>query len=425
MMEKRNKKELIIFSDVPPKFDGDRIDKYAEAGFTYYNLTEDWVTRDCVDGGISDEYYNAIDLCHEHGLKVILRTMRGNSPDYYDGITNEFAGKIEGFYMNDEPVYEKCWMKGVAEISNLSKLVDWYNQYGGDTFWHINLLQDYGITQILHKDLGISYEQYVDKYIDEVLVNVKGRKSLTTDHYPLSYDESGVKHIKETVLRDYYLLAERAKELKAQGHDIQSGFCIQLTSDAGLRLRTPECPADITFQTNLSAAFGSNVFEYYLYAGNEGGILNDKQEQTHYTPLYDYVKSANEQLVVLCDETLAYDWNASKVYMGSEISSEHNQNGFALVEKYQPQSFTMLSEFSASADALVSELVSGKDYGYMAVNFTEPTENICNTCHFVFDSAVQKVLTVKAGKKEEVSLHDGLLDITLEAGEGVFVKIIS
>lgn len=422
-MNKREKRELIIFSDVPPKFDGDRIAKYTEAGFTYYNLTEDWVTRDDGNGGITKEYYNAIDLCHEHGLKVILRTMRGNSPDYYDGITDEFAGRIEGFYMNDEPVYEPGWT-GAAAIPQLPKLVNWYNQYGGDTFWHINLLQDYGITQIVHKNLGITYEQYVDKYITEVLKKVNGKKSLTTDHYPLSYDETGVKHIKETVLRDYYLLSERAKELKAEGHDIQTGFCIQLTYDVGLRIRTLECPADVTFQTNLSAAFGSNVYEYYMYAGDEGGILNSKKEQTHYTPVYDYVKRANAELVVLCDETLAYDWNATKVYVGEDISCEHNRNGFAMVEKYQPESFAMLSEFHASADALVSELVSGTDYAYMAVNFTEPTENICNHCHFVFDSSVQKVLTVKGGKKEEVLLEQGILDVSLEAGEGVFVKII-
>lgn len=423
-MDKCNNKELIIFSDVPPKFDGDRIAKYAEAGFTYYNLTEDWVTRDDENGGITKEYYDAIELCHEHGLKVILRTMRGNSPDYYDGITDEFAGKVEGFYMNDEPVYQPCWLKGVAEISKLPKLVEWYNQYGGDTFWHINLLQDYGITQILHSDLGITYEQYVDKYITEVLKHVKGKKSLTTDHYPLSYDESGVKHIKETVLRDYYLLAERAKELKAEGHDVQSGFCIQLTCDAGLRLRTPECPADITFQTNLSAAFGSNVYEYYLYAGNEGGILNNKEEQTQYTPLYDYVKRANAELAVLGEEILDYEWNASKVFVGSETSCEHNRNGFALVEKYQPKSFAILSEFHSSADALVSELICEDDFAYMAVNFTEPTDGICNECRFVFDSSVRKVLIVKGGIKEEVLLEQGILNISLEAGEGVFVKII-
>lgn len=46
MNHQGKKAEFMIFSDVPPKFTGDRIAKYAEAGFTYYNLTEDWVTRD-------------------------------------------------------------------------------------------------------------------------------------------------------------------------------------------------------------------------------------------------------------------------------------------------------------------------------------------------------------------------------------------
>ena len=425
MNHQGKKAEFMIFSDVPPKFTGDRIAKYAEAGFTYYNLTEDWVTRDAEGGGITEEYFQAIDTCHNHGLKVILRTMRGNSPDYYDGITDEFVGKIEGFYMNDEPAYGPCWMEGATQVSQLIKLVDWYNEYGGDTFWHINLLQDYGITQILHSDLGITYEQYVDKYINEILKKVKGKKSLTTDHYPLSYDEEGIKHIKETVLRDYYLIAERAKTLKAEGHDLYTGFCIQLATDVGLRLRAIECPADVTFQTNLSAAFGSRVFEYYLYADDKDGILNPKEEQVHYTPAYEYVKKANAQLKVLAEELSIYEWVSSKVVTGSEISSEHNRAGFSLVEKYQPKSFAHLLEFKSSADALVSELISAEEgYGYMAVNFTEPTENICNVCEFVFDSTVEKVLTVKSGRKEERLVENGVLTISLEAGEGVFVKIL-
>lgn len=427
-MDSYQKEErFIIFASVPPKFTEDRFAKYVEAGFNYYNLTEDWVTRDAEDGTITEEYYNAIDFCHQHGLKVILRTMRGNSVDYFDGITNEFAGKTQGFFMSDEPTYQECGRAGMnAVIDDMTKLVDWYNQYGGNTFWHVNLLQDYGI-DILHRKLNITYEQYVDKYIEVILKNVKGKKSLTTDHYPLVYDEHGVNHIKETVLRDYYIIANRADKLKKEGHEVYTGFAIQLSTDLGLRMRKMVCLADITFQTNLGAAFGGRVYDYWRYVDAEmgAGLLNNKEEQTTYTPTYEYVREANEQLHVLGEELHAYDWHSTKVYTGIKDTSVYNQKDFALVDEFQPKAFTLLLGFESTADAVVSEFVSADKYAYMAVNFTEPTENINNVCTFTFAPDVKHVRIIKGKSVEICTIEKGIYSTTLHAGEAVFVQTVS
>ena len=422
IMAKKNfkkKDKFIIFADVPPIASDDRLQKYVEAGFTYYNHTEDYVVRDKENGGITDEYYSYIDAAHKAGLKVLLRTMRRNSADYYDGITDEFKGKVEGFYIADEPSFYYVDWYGSTTIEKLKKQVAWYNKYGGDSLFHVNLLQDYGM-RLVHKEPP-KYEEYLDTYIETVLKNVNGEKSLSTDHYPIAFDENG-NHIKESAIKDYYLIADRSKMLKEHGHDIRTCFCIQLVSDKGLHLRTPNCLEDIIFQTNFAIAFGAKMLEYYKYAGNAEAIIMDKQNQTTYSPAYDWVKLANERVHLLGKYVLSYDWNQTKTYLGSDYTDEHNERAFKNVEVFQPESFKALKNFKSSADAIVSEFVKENGVAYMAVNYTEPTAGINNIVEFEFDD-VESVNIVKEGKKIDAEIKDGKINVSLSAGEAVFIEI--
>lgn len=415
----KNKDEFIIFADVPPIASEDRLKKYVEAGFTYYNHTEDYVVRDKEGGGITDDYFGYIDAAHKAGLKVVLRTMRRNSADYYDGITDEFKGKVEGFYIADEPSFYYVDWYGSTTIEKLQKQVAWYNQFGGDTLFHVNLLQDYGM-RLVHKVVP-KYEEYLDTYIETVLKKVKGEKSLSTDHYPIAFDENG-NHIKESAIKDYYLIADRSKKLKEEGHDIRTCFCIQLVSDKGLHLRVPVCLEDIIFQTNFAIAFGAKMLEYYKYAGDVESVIMDKKNQTTYTPAYDWVKTANERVHALGKYVLKYDWNCTKTYLGKDYSDEHNQRAFENVVSFQPQSFKALNGYESSADSIVSEFEKEDGIAYMAINYTEPTAGIANVVTFDFGNA-KNVNIVKEGVSSAVALTDGKLSVTLGAGEGVFVEI--
>lgn len=412
------KDKFVILADVPPMPTADRLKKYVEAGFTYYNHTEDYVTRDREGGGITDEYYKAIDAAHNAGLKVLLRTMRSNSPDYYDGITDEFKGKVEGFYFADEPSYYYVDWYGSCSIEQLNKQVEWYNAHGGDALFHVNLLQDYGMA-LVHEKVP-DYDEYLDKYIETVLKKVKGEKSLSTDHYPIAFDEKG-NHIKESAIKDYYRLASRSKALKAEGHDIRTCFCIQLVSDKGLHLRTPERPEDITFQTNFAIAFGATMLEYYLYAGDGEGVLMPKMVQNEYSPAYEWVKEANRRVHALGEYVLKYEWSAAKTYLGTKITDEHNERAFETVADFAPKAFNALSGFTSSADAVVSEFVGADgEYAYMAINYTEPTSGTENAVEFTFEGKMSATV-VKEGGRKDVALTDGKLKVTLGSGEGVFV----
>lgn len=415
----KQKDQFIIFADVPPINSEDRLQKYKEAGFTYYNLTEDYVIRDNEDGSISDEYFNAIESAKKAGLKVLLRTMRKNSPDYYDNVKDEFVGKADGYYIVDEPSYTYVGWYGSSPLDKLPKLVDWYNAHGGDSFFHINLLQDYGMWIVHGKQNTPNYENYLDDYIETVLKKVKGEKSLSTDHYPMAKFE-GENYIKETAIRDYFRIAERTKKLIAEGHDVRTGFCVQLTSDTGLRMREMECSDDITFQTNLAVCFGAKLLEYYLYVGRGTGIISDKETQLVYTPIYDWVKRANNRIQYLGNYYLKYEWNGSKVYKGSEYHDAHNGEAFELVKDKVACDFALVKGFESTADAIVSEFTCDDGYAYFALNYTEPTKAVDNVVTFEFKD-VDKVLLVKEGVQSTVPVCDGRVSVMLSAGEGVFV----
>lgn len=421
MDKNNNLSEFIILADVPPIASAEHLKKYAEAGFTYYNLTEDYVTRNNSDGKISDEYYAAIDRAHKAGLKVLLRTMNANSVDYYDGITDEFNGKVEGFYIADEPsCFDVDWY-GSCSLDELEKQVKWYNAHGGNTLFHVNLLQNYGM-ELVHGKNAPKYSDYLDAYIEKVLKKVNGKKTLSTDHYPLAKDENG-NFIKESAIGDYYLIAERSKALREQGHDVITSFCIQLIYDTGLLLRLPVCAEDVFFQTNFAMAFGSKMLEFFQYAGDEYGAVIDQKNQTTFTPVYDWIKIANERVHSLEKFILPYDWNKTAVSRGYEVSDAHNLKAFNSVAEFQPDKFEKLSLFESSADAVISEFVKDKNkYAYMAVNYTEPTAGISNTVKLKFNG--EKCITViKEGfiVVEKSVCKD--ITVTLAAGEAVFVTI--
>jgi len=419
----KEKNEFIILADVPPIPTIDRLEKYKEAGFNYYNLTEDYIVRDNEDGSISKEYFQAIDNCKEVGLKVLLRTMNNGSIHYYDNVTDEFLGKVHGYYMTDEPAPTRLDWYCKYSVEDYIKLVEWYNKNGGDTFWYINLLQDYGMYLLYGREKAPKYEDYLDLYIEKILKKVKGEKSLGTDHYPMAC-EKGVNFIKPTAIRDYFCLAERTKKLISEGHDVRTSICIQLVSNEGLHIREIETFEDVGFQVNLALVFGAKVIEHYIYA-NKGfakpgrAVLCDK-EQVVYTKTYDHVKRANLRAIALGKYYLPYEWVGAKTYVGTKYTDCHNQEAFDLCKHKQMDKFALLKDFTSTADSIVSEFDKDGKKAYMAINYTEPTYNIDNTLEFAFDGAKTATVIIE-GEPSEVALEGGKLTVNLKAGEGVFV----
>ena len=421
--------KFILFADKPPQGDATRIATYADAGFTDYVITEDQrslFVKDSTTGEytvdengnyiLNTEYLGFINNAIKAGMNVIMRNM-GNKPDYFDLLTAEqiatLQALIDGYYMCDEPshIYKSNYTDSTY-VEALASLVEWYNANGKDengeyTLFHVNLLQSYGIEELLHKNDGVTFEEYVANYVETILKNVNGTKTISTDYYALATGESG-NYVKSDFLRNLYVIANAAKQLKAEDHDVITNFCVQLCNDTGLNLRLMESIEDVRFQTALYAAFGATSFEYYGYVGY---MYNQTTNTTN--SVYDYVKTVNGELQNLAKAISLFDWN------GYQFLSA-GQNTVTGIDGTQMTSFNALTSVASTADAVVSEFVCGEDYAYMAVNYTEPSLDMENTITFTLNGETAATVFIN-GVRTDVEIVNNTYTVTLNAGDYVFI----
>lgn len=420
---------FMLFADKPPQGDTTRIADYKDAGFTHYVITEDQKSlfakstetgEYLVDGSgnyiLNTEYLGFINNAINAGLEVIMRNM-GNKTNYFDALTAEHIATlqalIDGYYMCDEPshVYASGYT-GSTYVAALESLVNWYNTNGKDengdyTLFHVNLLQSYGIEEIVHKGQNITFEQYVENYVETILKKVNGPKTISTDFYALSTD--GVNnYVKSDFLRNLYVIANAAKELKATGHDITVNHYVQLCGNAGLSLRPMSSINDVRFQTALYAAFGATSIVYYGYLGD----MYDQSQLIKYDN-YQYVKTVNAELQNFAKAISAFDWNGFK-FLSKGDSEVTNISGSQL------SSFADISGVTSTRDAVVSEFVSGSEYAYMAVNYVEPSSNAANTVTFTLNGQTQATVFVN-GVRSDVEIVNNTYSVTLNAGDYVFI----
>lgn len=451
-----------IFADRPPTPKENYLLDYKEAGFTHYNMTEDDYrltnadgkfgtnsdnkagTEDdevfneeyaADDGVINPKYSAAIELCEKLGLKVLIRNYYtdqdyfANDDDsvrYFEppwntayripirNITTELTdmAAVDGYYMGDEPSY--------AKIDDLARLVDWYNQNGGNTFFHLNLLQSYG--SFLFN--GHTYREYIDRYCEVILNKIKGPKSLGTDYYPLEKTVTGKAYIKEGFLFDYITIADKVKELnsalKDENDKTLTNFCIQAYKAKDKR--TLSSLADITFQTNVAMAFGAKSLQYYMYraTSKDNGIV--EQASQGKTDLWYWVKDANAFAQKLAPVVLTFDYNGAKVYSGSQMADETTKKAFENIKDMQAEKFEFISEVNARLDTVITEM-KDKDgnFGYYAVNYSEPSLNQTDYVNVTFSKKVNKAIVYINGERTVAEVKDGVMQIVLGAGQGAFV----
>ena len=424
-----NNAELKIFADCPAKPEDFYMDAYIAAGFNYYIMTEDYVPfLNKEKNGINPDYLEALEYLKSKGLKVLIRN-HGNKPDYLkyalnpvsglsDGYPEYFnnAGKslqglADGYYMCDEPSdsYVEWYNPAYsAYLDQLTGLVDWYNKYGQKTYFHINLLQSYGV-EMVHGG-SVSFEKYVDDFIDKILKKVNGPKSLSSDYYPLAAKD-GKNFLKEGFLYDCMTIATKAKRLIEEGHDVYINYCLQaFYPNEGLFIRDLNAYEDFSFQTNVSLCLGAKTFEWYEWSYGKAGISQGEK--------YKFVKKANGEAQKLFKALSLFKWNGAMTFEGSEYSC--SENAFGLIKDMEMKEFSVLKKIQCSSDTLVSEFHDEDDYAYMAVNYTEPSAKKSDTIEFTFDGFEQAIVYIE-DKPEKVKFDGEKYIVTLKPGQAVFV----
>lgn len=431
--------KFITMADLPPN-PFDSLEEYASLGFSGYILTQDYCDF-TENGKITEKYKEAIKNAGKAGLDVYIRN-HYNDPDYFvneddttkrdkynagesignyytipkRNVTTEFGKmpEVKGFYMADEPVYDN--------IKDYGKLIEWYNTYYSETsYFHMNLLPSYATPKMLSYH---NYGEYVEEFIDKIVKNVKGRKSVCLDNYP--FTEQQPNEIRYSYLSDLLLVAQANKaynEAAAAGDEGVYGICVQTFSNpTQTDISSKEM---VFFQLVTGMAMGAKLFEYFAYnsAPSVGiyGIMNDGEKR-----IYEHVKAANDAYLGFYEVLNAFEWQGVKTFSAADETNSENAEAFEAVSDITIRNTGVLDAGKSSArlDAIAGCFKKGDRDGYMFVNYSVPMRGRSNTLTLRFTGCSEALVYTGGAngmKAEKVKLADGTLRLNLGAGEGAFV----
>lgn len=331
-----------------------------------------------------------------------------------------------------------------AEIDEIAKYVDYFNQNGNGKNMLVNLFPSF--TSSVKSDFGKlynttqqKYELYLQYYCDNVLSKLtSGEKWLSADRYLLTYDKNGKKCLDNGWLADVQSVAKVAKNYGAKTNFFVQTMAYGATNGVasgaqeGSRDRVPTYN-DIRLQQYALMAFGYDGISLFCYgspaAGGEfslsqTGIIDRNGNKTE---TYEAVKKANNELLSFDHVLKQFNWqgvftcDAGKTLTGTSTTSNAS---FKTLDRISLANVSSLSKVSASADTLCGYFkdAAGND-GIMVVNYNETTENLTDTVELTFDSSKYNAAVCYVGgvKKVFTGLTDGKLSLSLGAGEGIFV----
>lgn len=442
--------KFIRLADLPPDPTNIKaLEHYRQLGMNVCLLTEDQVKL--VDGGtVSQDYKNAIQNISDCGMQVWIRNMF-NDADYFDcdtpktgsnygwtyemeprHITDEF-GKfpaVTGFYMADEAYMyqlpEKVnidWMVKenhlFASFDQLTKLVDWKNQYYPYAFFHMNHVPGQSWDHYLPRNGEVyNYEDFLTEYANVILKRLKGcGRSLCLDNYPFI----GENYMEKDYLFDLMTAAKVTRAYNAEvAPEDQAvfGICIQTFQAKSMfddRKRDITMPEEVTLQMYAGMALGARLFEYFCYRsyGHEMlGILDPDGNDR----IYDLVKTAGDRAAYFEPILSRYDCLGGYMVPGSRYS--YNTAAMVLAKELfcKPYEIGVQAEY----DTLVGCFTGKNEKGYMLVNYTDPIRK-CNSTVTLSADGIPAVKLYKDGKETVLQAENGEFTITLEYGNGAFI----
>ncbi len=440
--------KFIRFADLPPNpADMQALEHYRQLGMTVCLLTEDQVKL-ADNGALSTDYEKAIQNIADSGMQVWIRNMF-NDADYFQcenkklgsnygwpyeleprNITNEFQKHpvVTGFYMADEAYMyqlpEKVnidWMVKenhlFSSFDQLTKLVDWKNDYYPHAFFHMNHVPSASWDHYLPRNGEIySYEDFLTAYCNVILKRLKGcGRSLCLDNYPFI----GENYMEKDYLFDLMTAAKvtRAYNAEAAAEDRATfGICIQTFEAKSMfddRKRDITMSEEVSLQMYTGMALGARLFEYFCYRSYEHefcGILDPKGKDR----IYDLVKTAGDRVAYF--EPILSRYHSLGGYMVPGSLYSFNTAAMVMAKNLFCEPFEM--EVQGEYDTLVGCFTGENEKGYMLVNYTDPIRKCTGT---VTLNGISEVKLYKDGKETVLQADNGKITITLEYGNSAFV----
>lgn len=384
--------------------------------------------------------YNAeaiakLNFFRDKGIQIYVNTCSRDGSSFQ---------KIKDFGAHDGVIGMSYDEPTKAEIDEIAKYVDYFNQNGNGKNMLVNLFPSF--TSSVKSDFGKlynttqqKYELYLQYYCDNVLSKLtSGEKWLSADRYLLTYDKNGKKCLDNGWLADVQSVAKVAKNNGAKTNFFVQTMAYGATNGVasgaqeGSRDRVPTYN-DIRLQEYSLMAFGYDGISLFCYgspaAGGEfslsqTGIIDRNGNKTE---TYEAVKKANNEILSFDYVLKQFNWqgvftcDAGKTLTGTSTTSNAS---FKTLDRISLANVSSLSKVSASADTLCGYFkdAAGND-GIMVVNYNETTENLTDTVELTFDSSKYNAAVCYVGgvKKVFTGLTNGKLSLSLGAGEGIFV----
>lgn len=285
---------------------------------------------------------------------------------------------------------------------------EFYEQELPGKEFYVNLFPCYATDEQLGTS---SYEEYVSSYIDKVNPEV-----LSFDHYSLSND-GGLPHCKPDSLYNREVVAY----LCSQKNIPYMNF--SLVSSSQYEKRPMFSEADISWQVMTDLAYGTSGVQYFcVYPVIEGNFRNALfDEDGEPTVFYNYAKNINEAALFMDEAYLSYKWVGTITNKGTEYSEEIGIPTFEYC-KHSINSYDVLRKVTSNYNTLVGCFESKVDNyrGYMVTNFEDPADERVDEVTLKF-SNTNKALIYHKASKEVVTLNNGVLNLNIEPGDGMFV----
>ena len=366
-------------------------------------------------GSVATE--KALQTCRNVGLNAILNyndwiaeslgVHYSRTPFSDNDLYEEYKDMIRGVHIADEPGKEKISIYGGDELT-----ADFSKVYENKSYF-INLLPIYATREQTGFD---DYRDYLEYYIQNVLVDFSGNRLLSVDFYPFPAEA-----MRSEWLYCYDLIARLARD-----YGTELNFYIQCAEGKEFRKYLTE--EEIRMQVYVALCFGGSWISYYCYSNplSDGGMMYDAcmvDADGQPTDLYEFVRTVNDEISSFSDVILSYDWQ-----FAAGVPAEGTRGGTALRMLENSGDFSAcnyLDSIVTSGDLVVGCFKDEENSeGYMIVNYCDPAVGQSAEITVNLMNSDYAAVYGRLGSTENpliVETEEGCFQTNLDAGDGIFV----
>lgn len=350
--------------------------------------------------------------------------------DFVETIQKYFPKSFGGIMLTDEPSYKSLGrVKQIVEYLHSDEI----KSIKPDMKMYSSMLPSYADLRALDAEHGESGQTYKFKCDEERLnAYIKYMKQCTDALGEFACDFYGLcrsGRLSPGFYQNMEVMAEYAKE---NGHDIaitllsnRMDFQYSPEKGRGITIYPIMSYEDMRFQVYSALAFGMKRLAYYTfwqhYNESDGEVYPkamvnyEPSEEKGYraTEIYYAVKEVNEEIRKIDHIFLHYNWQGCKV-----LRKSRDRNIRLVKADYKGG---CISKMESYRDLLVGCFTRDTDdtEGYWIVNAYNPYRYENNDVSITFEGA-KRVVYYRKGKEYDIPLEDGVFNIRLGVGEGIF-----